>query len=335
MPHFDLPLPQLRGYLSASRSPPDFREFWHSTLASVEASPLDARFERVDADLLPLIETYDVSFRGFAGQTVRGWLLLPAGASVTTAAQRLPCVITYVGYGSGRGLPVEHVAPVVAGFAHFVMDTRGQGGVCSTGDTPDLPADESGAPIPINPQAPGFMTRGIESPGSYYYRRVYADAVRAVSAAAAHPRVDGSRVLVSGASQGGGIALAVAALAPERVKLLCADMPFLCDFPRAVTITDQPPYSEIVRYLACHRARAETVFRTLSYFDCVNFAPLVRARSLFSAACMDQVCPPSTVFAAYNAVGAEKEIRVYEFNQHEGGGSAQTLERLRFTQRWL
>ena len=35
---------------------------------------------------------------------------------------------------------------------------------------------------------------------------------------------------------------------------------------------------------------------------------------------MDETCPPSTVFAAYNAYAAGKDIAVYEFNGHEGGG---------------
>jgi cephalosporin-C deacetylase len=38
---------------------------------------------------------------------------------------------------------------------------------------------------------------------------------------------------------------------------------------------------------------------------------------------MDVVCPPSTVYAAYNAYGGDKEIASYTFNDHEGGGAFQ------------
>jgi cephalosporin-C deacetylase len=31
---------------------------------------------------------------------------------------------------------------------------------------------------------------------------------------------------------------------------------------------------------------------------------------------MDPVCPPSTVFAAYNAIGSDKEIAVSRFGTH-------------------
>ena len=46
---------------------------------------------------------------------------------------------------------------------------------------------------------------------------------------------------------------------------------------------------------------------------------------------MDDVCPPSTVYGAYNGYAGEKSIEVYRFNNHEGGG---TLHELRQIQ-WL
>ena len=49
----------------------------------------------------------------------------------------------------------------------------------------------------------------------------------------------------------------------------------------------------------------EQVFKTLSYFDGVNFAARAHAPALFSVALMDAVCPPATVFAAYNAYTME------------------------------
>ena len=42
---------------------------------------------------------------------------------------------------------------------------------------------------------------------------------------------------------------------------------------------------------------------------------------------MDTICPPSTVFGAFNALGStDKEIREYAFNDHEGGGGFQERE---------
>jgi cephalosporin-C deacetylase len=203
------------------------------------------------------------------------------------------------------------------------MDTRGQGSTGIQGDTPDPEPEGS------NPHRPGFMTRGILDPKTYYYRRVFADGVQAIEAAKVHAAVDPSRIAVSGGSQGGGIAIAVGALEPS-VTVIMPDVPFLCHYRRATEITDALPYGEITGYCQVHRDKIEEVFRTLSFFDGVNFAARSKAQALFSAGLMDLTCPPSTVFAAYNHFVGPKEIRVYAYNDHEGGGNYQTIEKVRF-----
>jgi cephalosporin-C deacetylase len=79
-----------------------------------------------------------------------------------------------------------------------------------------------------------------------------------------------------------------------------------------------------------HRTSADAVFRTLSYFDGVSFAARANARASFSVALADTVCPPSTVFAAYNNYTGPKEITVYPHNNHEGGGSAHRESQVEF-----
>jgi len=172
------------------------------------------------------------------------------------------------------------------------------------------------------------MTRGIESRETYYYRRVFVDAVRAIEAARSLDLIDESRVAVFGGSQGGGMAMAAAGLVPD-VAALVANVPFLCDFPRATVITDNDPYKEIGRYLATHRHATDRVQETLSYFDGVNFARRALAPAHLSTALMDPICPPSTVFAAYNNYGGPKDITVWRYNGHDGGGVEDDLAALR------
>ena len=283
---------------------------------------MDARFEPVDYGL-KTVETYDVTFNGYGGQPIKGWFILPCQRSGP-----LPCVVEYVGYGGGRAFPIDQLVWASAGYAHFVMDTRGQGSNWSVGDTPDPEMDGG------NPHYPGFMTRGILDKKTYYYRRVFTDAVRAVEAALSNDAVDTSRIAVTGGSQGGGIALAVAGLAPalldHAVAIAMPNVPFLCHYRRATEIVDTHPYVEISSYCKAHRDKIETVFDTLSYFDGVNFAPRATASALFSTALMDDICPPSTVYAAYNYYGSDKAIRVWPYNQHEGGQSFQMIEQLKY-----
>ncbi|MBN9196183.1 MAG: acetylxylan esterase, partial [Microbacterium sp.] len=77
----------------------------------------------------------------------------------------------------------------------------------------------------------------------------------------------------------------------------------------------------------------ERVFDTLSYFDGVNFAKRATAPGLFSVGLMDQTCPPSTVYAAFNSYAGPHEIEVYSHNQHEGGQSDQWLAQAAFLAR--
>ena len=316
MAFFDLPLVGLRTHRPDVLAPTDFDAFWQGTLEEARSFPLDAQFEEVDHGLRTL-KTYDVTFRGYGGQAIQGWLLQPRHVE-----ENLPCVVEFIGYGGGRGLPTDWLTYASAGYAHLIMDTRGQGSVWRRGDTPDL------APDGDNPQHPGFLTRGVRRPQTYYYRRVFTDGVRAVEAARAAPGVDPSRVAVAGGSQGGGIALAVAGLVPDLSGLL-ADVPFLCQFRRASEITNAAPYSELTGYLRIHREAVEEVFSTLAYFDGLNFAPRVEAPALFSVGLMDEVCPHSTVFAAYNRLPGEKDIRVYAYSGHEAGEGLHVPERLR------
>src|SRR5258707_9614863 len=287
MAFFDLSLDELQNYLPLRHEPADFDVFWQETLAAVREHPLDARFVPVES-YLRTVEVFDVTFNGYGGQPIKGWLLLPAQRTGP-----LPCVVEYTGYGGGRGFAIDWLPWSSAGFAHLVMDTRGQGSTWRHGDTPDPEPDGS------NPQLPGFMTRGVLQPRTYYYRRVFSDAVRAVETVRAHAAIDPQRIAVSGGSQGGGISLAVAGLVPD-LQVTMPDVPFLCHYERATQITDGYPYQEIVKFLHTHRDKVETVFSTLSYFDGVNFSARAQAHALFSVALMDEVCPPSTVFAAYN-----------------------------------
>jgi cephalosporin-C deacetylase len=300
----DMPEKELRVYRSEQREPEDFDEFWRETLAQARAYDGPVSVTEVVTGLRTL-EIYDVAFPGFGGEPVRAWLRVPRGARGP-----LPAVVEYIGYGGGRGHALENLLWASAGFAHFQMDTRGQGSGWSRGATPDSSA--------AGPQGPGMMTRGIEDPATYYYRRLFTDAVRAVDAARTLPVVDASRVSVYGVSQGGGTAIATAALVPDLTAAV-AYVPFLCDFPRATVITDAKPFREIGDYLAVHRGKADLVHRTLSYFDGVNFARRAAVPARFSAALMDEVVPPSTVFAAYNEYAGPKEIGVWRYNGHEGG----------------
>jgi cephalosporin-C deacetylase len=316
MPFSDIQHPALSGFQSSVVMPDDFGAFWSTTLAQARQADGAATIQKLDSPV-SMFDFHDVTFPGFAGDPVRGWLVTPRGHEGP-----FPLVVEFVGYGGGRGFAHEKLHWPANGYAYFRMDTRGQGSTWSRGDTPD--------PHGSDPAHPGYMTRGIMDPKSYYYRRVFTDGVRAIDALALLPGIDTSRIAVVGGSQGGAIAIAVAAL-HGGVSALMPDVPYLCDFPRAVRTALRDPFLEIARYLTVHRDKVAQVFATTAYFDGVNMARHCAMPALFSCALMDDICPPSTVYGAFNALkSSDKSIIDYEFNNHEGGGPFQELAQMRW-----
>jgi len=340
VPAFDLPLTELEHYRPEPEEPADFDEFWLSTLKEAGQPDPVVSARRV-ATGLRLTETWDVTFRGFAGEPVRAWFSRPANVP-----EPLPAVVEYAGYGRGRGLPHERLTWVNAGYAHLLMDNRGQGDQYGCGgDTPD---PHAGAP-----GGPGPAVRGLLAPRDHHYRRLITDAVRAVAAARALPGVDASRTVAVGNSQGGGLALAVAGLVPDLAAVLVT-APFLCGIRRALDLTDAAPYGEITAYLSVHRGAERAAYRTLSYLEGISFARRAQAPAHFGVGLRDTVCPPSGAYAAFNRYGesrgvdpreeargertvreqtireetVRKEIHAYPYNGHEGGDAVHVRRQL-------
>lgn len=297
MPSIDWPLERMREYKPELYRQPDFESYWKSTLAEAKAQPLNAELTPYD---LPSrgVECFQIRFDGFGGGSVAGWYLRPHGTGP------FPALMQYHGYSGRAQRPLEVLAIAEQGIAVMTMDTRGQNGL-----------SEDHAVYPGG-HFSGWMTKGIRDPKSYYYRYVYADAVRALEVLASMPGVDPKRIAATGISQGGGITLAAAALS-DHVALALADIPFLCDYRRAIEITPLPPYTEISSFLKTHPAEYDRVIRTLSYCDNLNLAPWIKCRTVVCNCLWDDICPPSTIFAAYNHIPAEKSMEIYSYHKHE------------------
>jgi cephalosporin-C deacetylase len=297
MPSIDMPLDQMRQYKPPLYREADFESFWEETLSEAKKQP-------INAELIPYalpvkgLECFAIRFEGYKGGRLAGWYARPEGRGP------FPGICWYHGYSIRAARPLDMIPYAAAGFCVLSMDCRGQNG--ESQDTAVYPEGHSA----------GWMTAGIRNPRAYYYRNVYADAVRALELLAHRDEVDDKRVAVMGASQGGGLTLAVAALS-RRPILALADIPFLCDYRRSIQIAPAGPYPEIVKFLQAFPNLYEQAIRTLSYFDCMNLAPWIDSRTIVSNCLCDDVCPPSTIFGAYNHIIAEKQIEIYPFHKHD------------------
>lgn len=305
---FDMPLEKLKEYKPELSKEKDFETFWSKTIAESKEQALNAELIPVD---YPIEEAkvFDLYFDGFKNSRIYGRYVLPQNASKDN---KVPAVVMYHGYNYNNIVISNVLHYTLMGYAVLMLDVRGQ-----NVKSPDHNHYENGG-------ASGWMTNGILNPENYFYRFAYMDCVRAVEFIKNREEINSDKIAIEGGSQGGGLSLAVGALSSD-VKVVLADIPYLCHFRRAIELYDGSPYDEIYHYFKVHDSLHKTedqVYKTLSYFDNMNLAAMIKGDVLISVGLEDTVCPPSTAFATYNHLKTEKEIRVYPeyghggFNQH-------------------
>ena len=182
----------------------------------------------------------------------------------------------------------------------------------------------------------GFITHGILDKEEYYYRNLYLDTIRAVEAVRGREEVDGDRIAAIGGSQGGALTIACAALSPY-VSAMAPDVPWLSHFRRSVDLA-VGPYEEITDFMKRFPDEIERAFETLSYYDNMNLASKVSvSHAYYSVGLWDTICPASTVYASYNWIpsGVKKDIEVYPYNGHEGGGALHQQRKLQWLRKVL
>lgn len=299
MKPYDLPLEELQTYRPLLTRPSDFDAFWKQSLDKLNEIPANVQLVKL---VYPSdgVELYQISYTSWAQSRIFGYYAKPSRPG------KFPGIVLYHGYnGSYDGGIHDVVNWALRGYATFGMLCRGQ----------HTSEDKTGTP---SGSYAGWMTKGILNKDEYYYRGVYLDAVRALDVLAEQDDVDETNIGVTGASQGGGLSIAAAALS-SRPKAVVATFPYLSHFRRAIDMAESGPYHEFYHYFRRNSDPAvETdALRTLAYFDVMNLAPNVSCPTLVCSGLVDEITPPSTIFAAYNHLKCEKDIAVYRYFGHE------------------
>lgn len=290
----DLTPQELLAYQGSSPRPEDFDDYWSRALAELDA--VDPQLELVPAKFhCPGCECFDLWFTGVRGARVHAKYIRPANVS-----GKHPAVVQFHGYSGSAGDWRHLLCYVQAGMSIAAIDCRGQGG---------LSEDVGGV---RGNTLHGHIIRGLDddTADNLLFRHIFLDCAELTRIVMAQPEVDASRVGVTGGSQGGGLTFATASLVPE-IKTACAVFPFLSDYKRVWLMDmDERAYEELKEYLRHtdpYHEHVDETFRRLGYIDIQNLAPRIRARFKMWTGLMDNVCPPSTQFAAFNKITSEKE----------------------------
>ncbi len=306
-----MPLSELRAYRGTNPRPDDFDAYWDRALTDLDRVMSDPGFAPVFRPArysVPGYRFYDVTFGGVGGARIHAKCLLPGDGSPAHRGPR-PAVLKYHGYSGYSGDWSRLLPLCAAGAAVFAMDVRGQGGASS---------DPGGTP---GNTLHGHIVRGLAGePEDLFYRGVFLDSVALARIAMDHDEVDPTRVASYGGSQGGALAIASAALEP-RISRVFSVYPFLSDYRRVWDMDIGGwPYQEIrdhFRQFDPRHERVEEVFTRLGYIDIHHLSPRVRAEAIMVTGLMDDICPPSTQFAAFNALRTTKRHVIYPDFSHE------------------
>lgn len=307
MPLVDKPLPDLFRYQGRNPRPADFDAYWDDALRELRDIDPAPRLEPAKDSPARHADCFDLWFTGVGGARIYAKYLRPKTAA---DGRGHPAILRFHGYSMNSGPWAEKLCWPAEGFCYAAMDCRGQGGL-SEDNTRTLGSTWR-----------GHIIRGLDDPDprKLAYRQIFLDTVQLARVVMGFAEVDADRIGCLGGSQGGGLALACAALEP-RIRRVAPVMPFLCDYQRVWEMDLARDACEELRYyfrlFDPRHQREEEVFTRLGYIDCQHLAPRIRGEVLLQTGLMDTVCPPSTQFAAYNKITAPKNVLVYPDYAHE------------------
>lgn len=277
--------------VSPTDAQPDFVNYWQR--AKKELAAVDPQYKLIKIDSLCSARrnVYLVEMRSLGNVLIRGWYSVPAKPG------KYPAILQVQGYSSTI---IDSYVDYGDDFIGFGLNIRGHGN--SKDD--------------INPGFPGYLQYFLTDKELYIYRGAYMDCVRAVDFLFSRAEVDTTRVAVEGASQGGALTFATAALNNTRISACAPQVPFLSDFRDYFKVASWPG-NEFVNYVETEKKQTwDQVYYTLSYIDIKNLAPWIKAPMFMGVGLVDNVCPPHINFAAYNQVSSPKSYLVYPTSGH-------------------
>lgn len=312
MPLIDKPLPELYKYQGRNPCPKNMDAFWDASIKEMRA--VDPEVELVPARFKPsYADCFNLYFTGVGGSRIHAKYARPK-----KNGKPHPAVLLFHGYSGSSGDWSTLMPYVAEGYSIAALDCRGQGGKSQdlggvTGNT-----------------YRGQIIRGLDDdPRKLLFRQIYLDTAQLANIVMEMPEVDPKRVGATGQSQGGGLTLACVSLEP-RIKLAAPVFPFLCDYLRVWEMDlASGAYEELRTYFRQFdplHEREEEIWTKLGYIDCQHLAKRIKAEVLMVIGLMDQICPPSTQFAAYNKIRSKKNTVIYPDFGHEGlPGSTDTI----------
>ena len=294
----------------AVEEPKDFDIFWQKQRDELDKIPVKA-LEKVEVPLLAKYSTYkdkvvcyDVKVACSGAKPVSGYLCMPRYAK----AKSLPAIVNFQGAGVLGAWQLPELGEKAIAFninSHGIENGKPRAYYRSL-LIPDTKT-----------KLDNYLPYGVWNKNLYYFRGVYTRALRALDYIKTLPEWDGKNIIVTGASQGGQVAMVVAALDKD-VTFCDAGVPSLCD--QSSVYADRLPGAP--KIVTCDKSQLNNerkwFMMVLSYYDVAFFAKRIKCEINMSAGLLDFSCSPTSVMAAYNNIPAttKKSIQIVPDGYH-------------------
>lgn len=290
--------------LDIGQKPEQFDAFWRHAKDELRQIPfgyqLYKRYAKEGID-----EIGEFSYFGAKNERIFGFYL-------KHQSEKRPTILMFHGYGWHKGSPEDYDDWYKLGVNVFAIDIRGQKGL-----TKDV--------YPYSEGDHRLMTRGLLHKEHYYLKHVYQDGIQLIDLVKSLDFVDAEKIILHGASQGGGIACALAGL--KEVFLTFADVPSYSYFEGRIQ-TRNGSVREIADFIHEKKLDQKKVLDQLAYFDLIHFAPSIKAPIIASVGLKDDICPAIYFMPAYHLINTEKKLYEYPNAGHEGGSQVHHLIKL-------
>ena len=286
--------------LPFTKMPDDFGNFWKQTLDEMHKTPLSYTRELAKEYCTDKIDCWLIRLKIDKEHSMFGYLFMPKDRE----GKKLPAAFSPPGAGVKTiRFPMRHKYYPEDGFIRLEVEIHGLDPRLSESTFKDITSAFASMDN-------GYFTNRIDNREAYYMRHVYAGMVRWTDFLCSLPEWDGKNLAVQGGSQGGALALVTAALDP-RVTACCVNHPAL---------TDMAGYSEKGRTGGYPHFKPSLltpqVVNVLQYYDVINFCRIVKCPVRMTWGYNDNVCPPTTSYAAWNTLTCPKECVITPVNEH-------------------
>jgi len=265
----------------SSAAPDDFDQFWDSLKTQLATVPLNPKITQRPDLSNEAQTTYKMVLDNIDGKKVYGWISIPHCPGPFAAVMHLPS------FGQAPVGPVNYeAADGIIGVSISIHDYDCEQWVPDT--------------IAYSPRHHYFDRH------TNYYKWSILGCLRAIDYVFTRPEFDGVHMAVTGVSQGGGLTLMTAGL-DSRVKFIAQGVTALCDHA-AFASERSSGFPYWVRDGSQQGGDAAQIIRETNYYDAVHFARRYKGPSLNFVGYNDDVCPPASVFAAYNQMPGKKTM---------------------------